>query len=332
MSATLGELKATGVAKRLNLCDTDPRFTDFVNRVTRWLLLYGGWWGTVKRAHICVYDRCFTTPGCVANVESVFTCCRGGEVKSRWYEFLESWSPTQWCGSQVAFVPFDTIPTISTLCGPKVLRTYLSDPSDRGKTITYMGYDKNNIWIRSRVNGMWQEGEVVTLASPFVDTVNTFGAVTNVTKSRTNGPVRTFGHAEGSETLTEVGVYEHWETSPMYRRYKVHNYPSTRRPECGPPIVEAMVKLEFIPVVRDSDPLLIANIPALELGMEALKAKDDGDLAKCDVLLYGDARNRRLGAIPLLKQELRTYTGDTFIGGVKVHGTSNLRRVFAGFQ
>ena len=62
-----------------------------------------------------------------------------------------------------------------------------------------------------------------------------------------------------------------------------------------------------------------------------VKAMDDGDLARADALLYGDARNKRLGAVPMLNQEIQTNTGDRFAANVRVGGPCGFRTLMRGF-
>lgn len=329
----LRDLKAANVAQRINLCPDSSEFILAVNRAIDWLLIHGNWWGTVVDAAFRVNSGCFTTPGVVASVEAIRACGCSRFVQNGWYSWLPGWQPWTDCGSGASFESFGTLPTIETWEGSKILRSFASQPTDYGKTITFLGDDANGIWVRTqRTDGTFGDGEVVTLASPFVDTVTEFSTIASVVKDVTDGPVRVFGQEVASGTLTPVGVYEYWETTPNYQRYKVHGLNLLNAPRCcARNMIEAKVKLNFQKVQRDDDILRISNLPAMELALEALKAKDDGDLAKADLLMFGNGRNQRLGAIPLLQQELRTYTSDRFSGTVAVHGTAALSRVMRGF-
>lgn len=337
--ATFKDLKDSGISRRINLCPDDPRFLQAANRVMRWLLMHGGWSGTVRMAEFCVDQACITMPGCVASLEGVYNGCRAVPIFNHWYQFLPYKTPPTHCCSSLVFEAFDTIPTQTTLCEPAVLRVFPGHPNDIGKTITFYGSDVNKIWVRSDQAGEYLDGEKVTIASPFVDTVTIWSSISGVQKDLTNEQVRVFSHPFGSSELTPLATYEYYETRPNYQRYRIPQYGQISRQDCstncgtkvGYNVVTAMVKLDFIEIRKDNDFLTISNFPALELAFEALKAKDEGDLAKCDVLLYGNGRNERLGAIPMLNQELQTNTSGRFWGRVNLFGTAPLRRKFAGF-
>lgn len=330
---TFGDLKASGVSHRINLCPDDSRFRDAVNRLIRWLLIHGSWHGTERIVQVPVDNSCIVMPGCVATVQGVYSPCGPVSVVGIGYQFIPTWRPISDCGAPVAFQAFDTVVSYATIAEAGYLRSYISSQADVGKTLTFLGYDENRIWIRTeQEDGLVKDGEVITLASPFVDTVNMFSSVTAVLKEETENRVPVYVVPDVNEAARAFAIYEYWETRPHYQRFKVPRWAEIQNCGCRCQVLEALVKLEFIPVRNDEDILLIGNIPAIETGLEALKAKDDGDLARADAMFFGTRENLRLGAIPLLNQELRTYTNDRFVGHVSTQGVPGLRRVLAGFS
>jgi len=144
--------------------------------------------------------------------------------------------------------------------------------------------------------------------------------------------VRVFSHPLGDDTLVAFGLYHYWETRPSYQRWKIVGYDQLSQAECCPQNqITARVKLQFVPVKYDDDLFLIQNRQAMEYAVQAMKAIDDGNNALADVLLYGSKDNLRIGAIPLLEQELRSNGGDRFTGNVKIVGNRATRRVMTGF-
>lgn len=235
---------------------------------------------------------------------------------------------------------FGTLPTAYAMCYPGKLRVYCSSQNDVGKKIRFLGHDINQAWVRMPNDGAIQDGEVITLKMPWADSQTIYRDVTGVQKDETAERVHVFYFSPGTAAMDLLSHYEYWETRPDYQRYRIPNYrglqtatctDGTAGITCARQVIEALVKLEYQPIRRDTDYLLIGNIAALELGLEALKAKDDGDLAKADILLFGNIKNQRLGAIPLLQQELRTMTGDRFEGRVRLDQQQSMRRAMAGF-
>jgi hypothetical protein len=340
MLSTFADLKASGIASRINLCPDDPRFLTAANRVVVFLLSHGSWWGTVRRAAFCVDENCITLPGCVASLEGIYRCCGPVNIHNQWYQFIPGSTPvSDGCG-ELKFQHYGTIPTARTMCTGGILRAYPASALDYGKTLTFFGHDMNGIWVRTLNAGVMQDGETVTLVAPWVETVTCFKDVTAMQKEVTNEHVAVFHHPPGDTTIEVLADYEYYETRPDYQRFQILNYSATDCATCTDGTtglscdrfeIEAMVKLEYMPMRHDTDYCLIGNIAAFELALEALKAKDDGDLAKADALMFGDGRNRRLGAIPILQQELRTMTGDRFHGRVNIRRASPFSRVMSGF-
>lgn len=317
---------------KVNLCRDDPRFTDLVNRTSEWLTALGSWFDTTREVRLCVTDACVVLPGNIATLLAVRACHGPRRLENEFYTFLPTFHPDAWCNCGITFQYKDQVPSFHALCAPVLLRFFAASASDCGKQITVLGYDKNAIPIRTRFNGVWQDGETVTLAAPFADTVAEFTSWTATVKDLTNGRVTVFSHPAANDTLTPVAVYEAWETAPSYQRWRVHGYRQLAEPGCCPAnVVEAQVKLETLAVRNDADFLPVTSRPAMEMAVMGVKAMEDGDLGRADVLLYGNRDNGRLGAVPLLLNELRTRTDDRFAANVAVHGTASFNCLMRGF-
>lgn len=329
---TLGTLANSTLPSKVNQCK-GPKFTEMVNRAEQWLTELGDWWGSTRPAIFCL-QRCgaFVTPACVANVEGVRACDRALRIESPWYEMLPYFNPA--CASRDGvefwFEYYDQVPTFEQICVPCRLRVFPANLGDVGKTIKFIGYDQNKLGIRTLQNGVYQDGEVVTLAKPWVDTVSQFSSVTAVLKQVSNDSVRVFQIQPAG--LLPLADYEAWETHPDYQRYRVRNRRHMEEPFCcRHNTVEAIVKLAHVPVVNDDDTLLIGNRIAMEQAIMAIKALDDSNPALADALMFGSAANTRIGAVPALQQELRSHTGDRFAATVRVHGTADIGRHMIGF-
>lgn len=330
---TFGMLKNSSLPSKVNLCKDSIDFAELVNRACEWLSELGNWWDTTRPIQICVYDHCLVTPAYSANLEAVRACHRARNIENQWYENLPYFDPS--CvssfGEELWFEYYDQVPTFRQLCTPLPLRLFVTNNSDVGKTVKFLGTDANSVWVRTKQNGLMLDGEVVTLAKPFVDTVTTWTSITSVVKEETNDLIRVFS-VDGSGNLTPIAEYQYWETLPDYQRFRIRGHRLLEEPCCHPAnTVFAQIKLKFIPVKYDDDQLLIGNRLAMEQAILAVKALDDNNTALADALMYGSAENRRIGAVPMLQQELQTHTGNRFAGNVRIHGTANMRRQMVGF-
>lgn len=328
---TFGDLKDSELPAHLNLCPTDPRFTTKVNRALEWLMNCGSFRDTVKPVLLCVDGGCFVTPPFVANVEAIRACHRAARIENDWYRMLPGFNPIHWEWGELWFEYRDQVPSARAVCAPRVLRSFAATSTDYGKSIKFLGYDKNRQWVRTLQGGVMQDGELVFLSNPFADTVTEWTSVTAVLKAITDAQVTVFSHPFGDDTLTLFGAYQHWETQPSYQRYRIHNRRLLEESQCCPEnVIEAQIKLCHIPVSQDDDILPINNRVGLELAVMGVKALDDGDLARADLLLFGDTRNKRIGAVPLLNQQVQTETGDRFAAHVRIGGPCGFKAIMRG--
>ena len=338
MPLTFGDLKSppSTLPAKVNLCPTDPRFGDLCNRAHSVLLEHGSWVGTEQEANLSILDSCFVLPGCVETPLGIRACDQPLKLENEWYRLTPGFNPQRWvgCGTAMWFEYRDNVPWFHPIPKnhPAILRCFCNSSRDYGKKFKFIGYDKNGTWVRTVQNSVMQDGESVVLATPFVDTVTEWSSVTAVISDERDDAVRVFSHPFVNDVLTAFGLYEYWETRPSYQRWKVVSADNLSRADCCPRNqVIARVKLQFIPVKYDDDLFLIQNRQAMEYAVQAMKAIDDGNNALADTLLYGSRENLRIGAIPLLEQELRSNGGDRFTGNVMVPGTRATRRQMCGF-
>ncbi len=325
----------SSLPSKVNLCPTDPRFTDLCNRAHEVLLEHGSWWGTEMEANLAVLSSCVVMPACVETILGVRACGSPVALENEWFRLTPGFNPQAWngCSGNRMWLEYrDQVPSFQMLTAKSILRVFTTSPRDFGKKIKIIGYDKNGVWVRSVQNSVMQDGESITLADVFVDTTTEWLSVTAIIKDETDDSVRIFSHPLGSDVLTPFGLYNYWETKPSYQRWKIVGYRNlTSRNCCPQQQITARVKLKYVPVKYDDDLFLIQSKQAMEYAVQAMKAIDDGNNALADVLLYGSKDNLRIGAIPLLEQELRTNGGDRFTGNVQIPATRAMQRALCGF-
>jgi hypothetical protein len=285
-------------------------------------------------ANFVVCDSCIVMPGCVQTILGVRACNSPVALENEWFRLTPGFNPQAWngCSDRMWLEYRDNVPSFNMLTSRSILRAFTKSPRDVGKKIKFIGYDKNGTWVRTVQNSVMQDGEALILGDVFTDSLIEWLSVTAVIKDETDEVVPVYSHSKGSEVLRPFGLYQYWETRPSYQRWKIIGYRNLCQPGCcSSQQITARVKLQFIPVKYDDDLFLIQNRQAMEYAVQALKAIDDGNNALADTLLYGSRENLRIGAIPLLEQELRSNGGDRFTGNVQVPATRAMRRAMAGF-
>lgn len=365
----IANLQASRIPSALNICPTDDRFYQWASEAENLMLGQGRWWGSVREAQFCVDSGCIVLPPQVAVVERMNICGRPIDVTSPWYPFtriLATWNHCTSCSSQaglssgqcsqghyMAQLREMTMATYATTLGAnKLIRSYPGSDLDIGKKIIYQGKNINGVWVRSIIDGVMQDGEQVALTLPFVDTTTVWapGSPVAVIKESTNTRVLVYEYDTVTHLERQLAEYEANETRPSYRVCYVPGLvgaggccncstdgDTTRK------TVTAMVSLQHVPFTSPNDWCILQNLSAYKAAMMAVKAWEEGDVAKGNYYFYGSegpGRNargvtrvvNRGGAIPLLQAELRKMTGDKVNAFVYTDESDKFARMTLGFR
>jgi hypothetical protein len=223
-----------------------------------------------------------TTPNDIARVIVLDVCQTPIRLRNGFYEFLEfgtglqprptsclSGAQGQACnnGSTTQAYERDVVPTLTDqTISPATIRIYPSDAGDVGRRILVQGADQNGNTILS-VDTTTQQailGEYVTLKLPFVDTLNQFSKVTGFLKALTVGQVQIFEVDPVTAAQSQISAMEPHEVTAAYRRYLINGLPlQCCNGTSGIVQVTAQVKMDYVPVMSDSDYLIIQSLPAL---------------------------------------------------------------------
>lgn len=172
--------------------------------------------------------------------------------------------------------------------------------------INIQGYDYQNNWIRSPDGeGGFKDGIDIQLngdAAPFwTFSTQTLRYLTAITKPTTKGYVKLAVRNADASEMSYVGQYAPNDTTPFYRQYSI---PTLRRingnENCHTTIL-ARCRKRFVPITKDSDFLLISNLPALQSMVQACyyrDAKDEDSYLKYKTI-----------AVDILKKEAKAYIG-----------------------
>jgi hypothetical protein len=220
------------------------------------------------------------------------------------------------CGGECRMLGQGRLPTFSTIAGPgRQVRLYIDAAADVGKTLTLFGVDDTNgqPLVTPNADGTFSDGIVLTGAFPFAATTQNIRRIDRVIKQPTQGRMRLFGWDTVNLVLEDLAIYDPSETLPDYVRYDLHipgcAPTGTPAPVGGCPTprgVAALVKLQFIPAVADTDLVLISNRGALKAYIQSLKFKEAGDAANGDKYEANAIRN--------LNKELKNDFPDSQIG------------------
>lgn len=364
---TVQSLIDAGLHTLVNLCEDDPRFYTLINSFQSRALAYGRWWGTVQMLDACVSasGTCTTEGACVimprevAVIEALTLNGAPLNPRNAWYSYITPVDPT-YCGSancSPGLYPWGrdwqrgpwgvsedklTVPSFGVTTTGQTIRLYFNS-ADLGKKVRVQGYDENNVWVRTSIDGTVQDGEQVTLATTggeyYTDTTTVWriGSPQAIIKEATSYNVLMFAVDEDGTVAQQLANYQPTELLPSYRKF----YLPGRICGCSDntATLRCLVSLAHVPVSTPTDWLLFDDaLPAYEDGVQAAHYWRNGDRAQGDAYFFGfprPAKNGRgvlrhaegAGALPTLRTVLRKSTADLTTVQVRRSGVM-LPRVF----
>lgn len=318
-----------------------------LNQGIQELMQEGQWAGVVDRWKIRAEDGRIVLP---SYLDSLLEFTADGaplSIRAKWAEFVEygpgpardlagNGCECRWhhCGGgnlydrgeypTVASIPISDGSSSATI-GPWVLRLYSATASgeDAGIFATIQGLDTAGLIIRSQVTDgsgtHWINGVQlgITSGSGYTETTQEFSNITVFTKPVTNGYIRLVAW-NGTDEV-ELSNFEPAETTPSYHRYYspyLQSQSANAEPCCK--IVLARARRRFIPVIEDTDVLVISNVLALKCMMIAQSKRDAGN--------YEAYAAMKMTAIDIMRKESSVYNGPsraptlTFARGYSIGG------------
>lgn len=303
-----------------NIPPNDSRFAAFLNEATERLLVRGRFWGTYSRYLLAASQRFISLPPRIDTMESIAVGRQPLQIRSQLFEFLSyGWGTrdrSTVTGSGVAEAQYlGSYPTAFEICDATAVTVVCDNDDDVGKEIRLFGEDANGNYVRTENGGSHIDGEIVTLAkSAGTASATVFADITGI-----QAPADLVGqwylYAGTVAAGTLIGTYEHWDTHPSRKRYLI--------PWINADVstVEIIGKNAFIPVVNDTDFLVINNLAALKLAGMAIQAEERHDWAEAQLLWEGGKDKNgvhRIGAINELHFELQHHEG-AFQRGITIH-------------
>lgn len=326
----------------LGLCTADtPQIANYVNSAQRRLLMcreagdegwYGTWAEVAFNAVSCATPY-ITMPREIARIEKIDVCSNPVQIQNQFYEYLDYGNgrmPKIWNHTCVvqAYTRNNSVTFVDLYNTPVILRVYATNASDMNsaKRVLFQGWDSNDSVIYTQDGFENVSGIFVNISSPFSDTPLSFNRLTGVQKDVTAGDIQIFMVDPTTGTETLILIMQPSETTASYRRYYLNNLPANccYNPSLGvlDLQVTAIVKLDLIPVVTDTDYCLIQNLEAITEECQSVRYSEmDSESAK------KMAAERHTQAVRMLQGELVHYMGKTTAAvNFAPFGTARLER------
>lgn len=302
----------------------DPRLLDYVNLATEELCSEFDFPWVIDRLRFCL-TPCKTTFVLPSDYDRMLMCTVDGvpaTMQSPWFEFIGYGLDLLNAYSNVPG-GFDSIERFDGVLDKEDAAGFQEIPCDGGPwyirvmgtkdervdgerpVINIQGYDHENNWIRtSDGEGGFKDGIDVPINgdnAPFwVQVPQSLRYLTATTKPVTKGYVLLYVSNSDNTTQHYIGQYAPNDTTPFYRQYSIPSLRRFMRPNCSTTIL-ARCRKRFVPITKDSDFMLISNLPAMQSMVQACYFRDAHD--EDSYLRY------KAIAVDILKKEAKAYIG-----------------------
>ena len=333
----------------IGACTADtPQIAAYVNAAQRRLLFCReagdeGWIGSWAEVAFNVVSRTtpyITLPREIARVEKVDVCKQPVPIANQFVEYLDfgNGRMPQFrrdnYGVQRMFTRNNAVTFVDLSNAPQIIRIFATDPADinGSRRVLLQGADGSGNTIYTQDGFSQVTGVFVPLGAPFADSPMQLSTITGIQKDVTVGPIQVFQ----IDPTTGAGVLlltmEPGETVANYRRYYFNNLPCNccHSPTLGvqPLQITAIVKLDLVPVVTDTDYLLIQNLEAVTEECQSIRYSEMDNAGAKQM-----AAERHTQAVRLLQGELVHYLGKTTAAvSFAPFGTARLERQKIGNQ
>lgn len=303
------------VGQPVGLCPANEDFLNQVNEGINILWDEGDWVGKHQRYKIritsdCRGNRCIAWPHFIETIEAISICNSPIGVRNQVFEFIENavGQIDRSCGVQLLGDRSEHPSMNDINPGSKKLKVYIQRAEAADSQVLLLGYDDENRWIKTFVDGEWTDGEYVNLSTTPQTTTNFFSSLTGVQffSNDRNGDTYLYEvDTLDADSERWLSTYEYYEETPVFRRSILNGLPNRRlnddEEDSHCQCVIALVRMRFIPIQRDTDYLQISSLGSLKAILEYIYKRDNGKLQ--------DAMNYKQEAINLLNAQLKQYNG-----------------------
>ncbi len=244
-----------------------------------------------------------TLPRDIARLEGVTVCDQVVPLNNQLVEYLRFGNGRMStnrcrCPNDLGVYARNNAITTTDLTAGQYVRAYLTNAQDVGKRVLIQGNDSNDLPVFSQSNLIRVTGLFLALDTVPVTTDITFNSLSGIQKDQTAGQVQIYGVDATTGTETLLLTMQPSETTAWYRRYFFSDLPCSCCPTSsteGTVTVRAIAKMELIPVITDTDYLLLQSKEALiEEGMSIRLQEADTTAAQQMAMIHHQRAIRML--------------------------------------
>jgi len=299
----------SAIQKIAGVCATGNQYRDYINEATRQLMNRGGWVGQEVLMRLCTTSCDCVFPRYVGTVLGLRPACGDYiDIRNHWWAILApnygngygngwgdgvyggwgtgaygyGYNASGYAGYLPDAIDTNSVPIFNQVSGNtgKLIRYHVVNVEDLGKTITIYGKKYGGQPLQQQIDGVTVNGLTITAATPIAQTTELVTKIDSVVRQSTVSPAYLYEYDTTTGKLRMLAAYEPSETNPSYRHMRIPSVGSCCRNDGEETRyqVEALVKLEFVPVVSDEDFLLISNFDALAMMIQSIRAREANDM------------------------------------------------------
>lgn len=277
MPLTFGEAKKTlaQYAGRAGFCASSDEVVNFTRKVLQHLL-FKGQYGNLRKFCFCSARGCVTLPPEVEIVEKVAI---DGEIGTSWSKWMEYHQGNQLfgrlCPGNEMYEEANYFSTVYDLpAGGSRVGVIGTCDEDEHAHVLIQGKDPTGRDIFTVHNGQQIHGEYLSIRKGQMHYTNyTFGEITSVLKSLTNGNVQLIWVLPDINQHGFLADYSPVEEKPSYRRVRITtpNCPSFMK-------VSVLARIRLREKYADIDLIPFDNLFSLELAAQEIQAEYNSDV------------------------------------------------------
>jgi hypothetical protein len=289
---------------------SDPNtalFLPWLNEVTERFILSGKWKGALVSAVFPSDTAGSITlgPDFYSVLATRYGRWSGTPVFSQFHPYMEN-GPGEMTDTEnfpgVLVDQGDGFPTTVSITEdePGSLVIY-SSGSDNGKTMRIFGIQQET--GLPVYDNQGDEGEVITLAAPSVQSAYHYSSITGVQREATKGFVTMKLLPMGGGTEYTLSTYRPNEIRPMYRRYQCGTFSEAQNGENHN--IHVICQRRWVKLVNETDWVIPGNLSALRYGLKMRYYEERQDTEKAEAafqkglaLLNQEAKAARGGVRP----------------------------------
>lgn len=277
MAITFGQAKniLAQYAGRGGLCADDPEVDLFVKEVLQYLI-YKGPESALRTYCFTAQNGCITIPYELEVPIKVKMDGSAGTVWSSWFKYYDTGKMHGACipAENALFEEASYFPTVYDLPaqGSRVgiLGVCNEDPDAH---VIVKGYDPTGREIFTVHKGEQISGEYLSIVrGKIMYTTATFGKITNVVKTKTNGYTTLYSYDVDTKNKLFLADYNPFEEIPQYRRFRLTT------PCKDGSLISVLGRIRLKENYADSDPIPIENIHVLKVAAQGIQLQENNDL------------------------------------------------------